>query len=616
MIKSEPILPIRFYDDLFDQQRFNFHCKDNCQFELKYPSNELPFFQFTRNKKYQLPDLFFLRKACTDDLYKYYKDIPEAASNFGGYDSDNFYLPAQPFPRGAIIHLDGHPHGDDYGIPDFLTLNCEKLVPNLANVPPNAIVYSSDLIIPLSDETGYEFKIIVDKFVNNSSTFFIKIYSDDVNLIGVIDHPGIFYFPFVSSANNTPGPQIKLVFENFTNQDYFEISYVQATLTTYITSIFTGDIQLDETLLKVVPMNNGKDIITYCGDYKYYNVPDGLYYYIVLSGNDSYFSETFNIISLKETEKMYRLKWFSTCDINDNILYKSHPCVGDILSYSNQLYLDAGLFKPEYNTKEEGEENGKGDLTVLLQIWEKTLNFEIAKAPEFIADALSGVFLHDKVFLRKPSNFLQEKNNSEFQVKKVTQDVTSVLEDCFQKVNMKLLLFNKYNDTACCVPAEIFDCTPCKYTAGDSCDSGLPYALLLPPSVGIHGLYDCATGGLVSPSPRPTDLICFNGKYYTIELISGNWVVTNIYPKIISVNLAFIFFVVHAGLIPNSFGIIEYNKNGAGWTYLDTIAADNIGDWFYTIPLFLPIGATDFKIRIHNVTLTCDFGYTDIYDVI
>lgn len=611
MNRSEPILPIRFYDDLFDQQRFSTECSEFCQLKLLYPSNELPHFQIRRPSKYELPNKFFLRNVCVDESYNYYKVIPEGSANFGGGPSDNFY---GAFPKNGSFS-DG---GGEEQLP-FLKIDCANLTSIPFNCSVGTMLYS-EIQINIDDAANYSFKLIVDQlFKSVGSAFVINVSiggpGAPTSLIGSITGPGAYVFDFYTGSGET---RLILSFENMECDDNFSISYMQIMMNLFY-DIATGDVLLDETKLRVIPMSDGTDTIVFCGSFSNntVSVPKGQYYYIVVSGLDVYFSETFTIEDIKNLEHNYKLTWWNTCDLGrtNSVLYQNNgtnvfqPC-----AFRNILYLDSNLFRPEYDTTEEGDENGEGDISVQFQKWRKNLNFEVPKSPEFLTDALSAIFLHDNIYVKKPLNKKQDILSNEYKVLKVVNNISQVLDDCFQTVNLRFMLENKYIDTGCCTVGNIFDCTPCRYIAGDNCEE-YGYILVIE-GVGVHGLFDCSTGQLVSPPPRPTDLICYNGKLYTIELISNVWTVTNIYPQITNVTLVFIMFVVDADVVPFSFAQIEYNKDGGGWVYLDTIQGDANGHLTYWLPFFVPFGATDLKLRIHNVTLNCDYGYSDEYDVI
>jgi hypothetical protein len=605
MNKSEPILPIRFYDDLFDQQKFSKQCSDFCQLDLVYPANALPNFQFSRAMKLQYPTKFFLRNVCNDLNNDYWKVIGEVDSIFGNGTANSIF---GAFPKQGQFNDMGIRYEDV-----FLDIDCQALIPKPVTLTPSAIMLSSTISFPVLANKYYQFKLIVDKFILSAgSAFTIKIYTGGTGgtLQQTIYSSGVYNYNLLTGPLET---NITIEFENFQYGDDFSISYIQAVLNSFY-ELYPNDVELDETQLKVITMSNAKDIIVYCGD-PYagtYNIPKGEYYFVVNSGLDYYVSEPFKIITLKEIETYYKLTWWNSCDINklDSILYSESTLA---CSFRNIIFLDADLFKPEYETIEEGEENGSGDLSVQFQKWRKNLNFEIQKSPEFLTDALSGIFLHDNILIKKPLNVEQEILNNEYSVLKVTNNISQVLDDCFQNVRLKFLLENKYIDTACCTYASIKDCTPCSYTSAN-CMEGGTYYLLLPPEVGVPGLYACGTGTIVSV--LPTDLICKDGKYYTISLIAGTWTVTNIYLVINSVVLVWFWYVISGYIVPNSFAQIEYNKDGAGWVLIDTVQDDGTGAFSYFFPFFIVSGATDFKIRVINITLQCEYGTSAVYDLI
>lgn len=599
MNKSVPILPLRFYDDLYDQSRFSTHCKNQCQLDLVYPANELPFFQFIRKSKFQTPTNFYLRKTCTDIDYNFYKSINENSNNFGNVNQYG------AFPK-TQTGIDSTPPGS-MGIYDVIKIDCGKAmsVPLPANVTlqtPNA-----SIVFPIDgDPVNIKFKIIVDTLViAPGSSFSLRLYNDNT-LFAIISQPGTFIYT-VYNGNSTG--EITMEVDNYGPGDSFSISYASAT-TDFFGGLFTGDIQLSVSDLKTFPMADGRDIIVFCKNYQSFNVPEGEYYYVVDSGGDYYFSEVFTIKNARDIEKYYKLTWYNDCDINNHVIYSRNTLDGCF--YQNRLYLEAGLFNPEYNTVEQGEEDGVGTFTATFQKWQKNLNFEIPKCPEFLTDALSAVFMHKYVFVRKPLNYKQEELRNEYQVLRTVPDIQSVLDDCFQRVNLKFLLSDMFTDSACCNDADIFDCTPCKYVS-TSCAGGGAYELVLQElgaPVGPYGLYNCATGGLMS-DVRESDIICHNGKYYQIKWVSPQWVLNSVMPSIAQVLLVFIFYTVTGKVIPYSFGTLQYQYNGGAWTNLDTIQGDANGQVDYVFPLFLITGASSFKIRIHCKTLNCDFGYSD-----
>lgn len=607
MEKSYPILPLRIYDDLFDQHRFNPHTQNTEAFDLVYPANELPTFQFSRTSSLDLPDHFYLRNTCNDPgaNFGYYKQVPESAGVFGDYAANEFY---GAFPKSAgAIYDNGIDPPSGTTIDDFLNISCDNLVPQIEEFYTISSM-GAELVLPLTGSVAnYSVKIIVDKIViSGGSTFSIKIYAGTQSdlLLGTITTPGIYNYSFTSGVYS----QVTLAFGNFTYGDDFKISYAQVFVNSFVTPL-GSDIVLDETKLKVLPMANGKDIVAYCEPNQNYGPAPGYYYYVIVVGTQLFFSEVFRVIPLVQIEKYYRLRWRNSCDINNAVLYNVTK-LG--CTFYNTLYLDAALFNPEYETKEEGKENGVGDFNVNFSSWKKNINFEIPKTPEFLADSLNAILLHDDVAVKRPIGVQQMVNTNEFQVMRVVPDTESILNDCFLKVNLKLLLYDNYNKSGCCNDADYFNCSPCTYTAADDCSEDYQLILSDPPEEG-DGLKDCDTEELIKV--RPDEFICKDGKYYSLELIGGVWQATRIMPSVVNVDDSLPgILVVEGYVLPYSFVVLEYNKDGAGWVEIGNILSASNGAFGYPIASSIEAGASDLKFRVKSKTLTCDFGYSEEYD--
>jgi hypothetical protein len=607
MTRSQPILPLRIYDNLFDQQRFNSHCHNTEQFDLVHPANELPTFQFSRTSSLELPDHFYLRNTCSDPTsnFGYYKQIPESAAIFGDYAANEFY---GSFPTGAgAIFDNGIDPPSGVILDEFLNIGCDKLYPEIDEFY-TVTSTGAELVVPLTSSVqNYVLKLIVDKIVVSvGSSFAIKVYAGTQagTLLGTITTPGIYTFSF-----NTAATQITLAFGDFTYGDDFEISYVQVTTNTFMAP-GASDVVLDETKLKVIPMADGTDIIAYCEPNQNYAPAPGYYYYVIVIDTQVYFSEVFKIESLLQIEKYYRLRWRNSCDINSLVLYGTGPleCV-----FYNTLYLDAALFNPEHDTKQENEQDGDDNLVTVFSTWHKNLNLEIGKAPEFIADALSAVFIHDDVKIKKPINQYQDLNSNEFSIRNVVPNVEPVLADCYLKVTLKLLLNDGYTKTGCCNEADYYDCTPCQYTAGDDCSGDYRLIMSGPPEEG-DGLINCATNQLVKV--KETDIICYDGKYWSLTLLGGIWQPSKVMPGITDVDVLFGAIVITGYVLPYSFAVVEYNKDGAGWVEVGSALSLSSGAYQVAAPTSLASGATDLKFRVKSKTLTCDFGYSDEFDYI
>lgn len=436
MRTSELILPLRIYTDLYDQQRFNVHCSTAEQYRMVYPQNALPHFQYFKEGPGAAPTDFYLRKLCADFETEYRKIIPELQSNFG---DDDFYT----FTQAGFVDNDGGPHSANQHMLDLLEVRCGKLTQIV--IDPVAYIASGNyakMVIPLPTPIAkFHFKMVVEKFYQQTgSSFSIKVYTGGTSgtLLDTITKSGIYNYDFTSASDD-----ITVVFNAWEVSDEFEISYVQVTWAT-----LDGTMILNETELKNVHVAADKDITAFCrpANADPYIVAPGDYYYVINDGGVVYYSEVFTIVSYKEIENYYILTWYNDTDLAGLILYS-----GDSIdcTYRNFLYLDAALFKPEPDTLEDEEPNGDGNANPVFKSWKKSINLEILKCPEFLSDALSAVFLHGNVFLTPPLNRYQDVRPDAITVKRVTPEVSSVLNDCFQKVNLKLLLQEYYTESNC-----------------------------------------------------------------------------------------------------------------------------------------------------------------------
>jgi hypothetical protein len=626
MTISDKILPIRFYDSLYDQSRFNSHCHETCQFKLVYPASKLPHFQLNRDSIFVLPALFYLRNVCTDQDYNYYVEIPEGADNFCNNDLASDWWGGLPKKEIIGYTMDDEPI---YGPNDILITDCCKL----KNVFNNAWVIP-DMTITLSSafSLNRHIRINVDKFVNNSGIFEIRVFNDTVQ-VGTINTAGTHEIDYIDNGSGL----LTLQFYQYAAGDYFEISEIQAWTNYFNTAIapLADDITLDPTDISVVNMKDGTDTLVYCNTASYTsNIPDGEYYYVIQSGSDIYYSEVFKIISLKEIEKLYKLTWNHDCDLNSAVLYSSSTIS---CTFENVLYLDANLIKPEYDTIEEAEQNGQGDLIPRFKRWQKNITLEVGKSPKFLTDALSAIFLHDNVTVLEPLNVKQDYQNNLSDVLKVTNDISDILLDCYQSVKLKLLLEDKITDTACCNLAEVFDCTPCDYTAGTSaedCASGYYmeitdgdgswWSIACPSDVPRYSytLRDC-NGNVINV--KPTDVICYEGQYISLTWFEGEncfesgnvqfYYASTIAPVLSTAAFAFIGIYLTGTLIPNTFGKAYFQINCTGaWILGDTFSVGDDGTYTLLLPtaLFIPytpLNCICFKVQ--NLTLNCDFGYTN-----
>lgn len=451
MKKSEPILPLPIYDDLFDQQRFSSLCDPDCQQQLIFPTNALPSFQFVRDSSLEVPTMLILRNACRDKTANFYKVIPEG---WGMYDQ-KFIDTFGELPQVGAIYDNGidPPEGRiaTMGQTDCGVLK-EKALPQYYSIAdpdlPSTLVLTNAI-----GSAKIHFKISVDLFYRQTA-FTIKIYDGTDNtgvLIGTISAAGVYNYDF-TSVNGA----IALVFDDYLDGDKYSISHMQASFWNPAEmQLFVDDTIVDYSGITVKQTALNKDIVTYCDITSQYPLLPGDYYYILVMGSEIYFSEIFNLKTPAQLEKYYRLFWYNTCDINDTVGY-GFGTTGCILF--NTIYLDATLFSPEFATVDDGVENGLGDRNTTFKRWQKSIKLEIPKSPNFLTDALSAIFIHNTILLRNPINENKENANLDYSVLSVTNEIQDVLLNCYQNVKLKLVLTERYTNKNCCDPIVLFDC--------------------------------------------------------------------------------------------------------------------------------------------------------------
>lgn len=117
-------------------------------------------------------------------------------------------------------------------------------------------------------------------------------------------------------------------------------------------------------------------------------VPNGRYYLRFDDSVDDLYSEIFTVVN--DTVPFLRINWYDTEDLvmdAGRIIYRD--------GYSNILYLQADLAKPEYLFTDEGEERD-GYFYPLKQISEKRYRFKFW-ASEYLLDVMRFIRLSDYV---------------------------------------------------------------------------------------------------------------------------------------------------------------------------------------------------------------------------
>lgn len=611
MIQSELILPIRFYNDLFNQERFSINHKPLCEKLLNYSAKELPHFQLKKNSSMAVPVGFKMRNICTDTEQAFYKRFSESAANlhepdalnaFGPYPTQSYSpspSPLQIFTNDCNIFKSIKLDPDDYtptGQPSTMVIN----VPNCHQ----------------------RFKIVFDTFIN-TAVFDVRIYSG-AGLIATITQAGAYTYDFTPTSGT-----ITIQFRNFnaTTEDYFEISYIQSqALDIFYYTNDVRDVDLDQFIpdLTKIELENGKEIYAFCQGINDLIIPKGEYYFFIKfqdgrnAEKEFYFSEVFNIKSVEEIQYYYRLAWRNSCDLADKVIYSEEtlPCV-----FTNTVFLPAQYFRPEYPTVIEAEEDGSGDTTPTLQRWSKTKVLEII-SPEFLTDALSAIFLHDEVSLLEPKNNSEEFQNGSYVIKKIEQDISNVYEDAYQKLLLTLLIDNSLVQTGCCISLDEYG-PGFDYTAEDDCTEN-PYKLVItdPPSI-LDGLFRCEDDTIVPV--KLSDIIknVSDSHFYRLKFEDDMYQVYRKMPvitgftEVLNPKTQILSYKIEGFILPNSFAYPEYSKNGGA--YIDTLItekSDSEGAFSAYIDKTLSTDATDFKIRVKNLTKENNYGTSDQIDII
>lgn len=601
MRKSAAILPIRIYDNLFNQNRFNCNCEEenSCGSKLVFPNSDLPMFQFTRPASLTAPSILYLKSTCDDVLrspisgaitQRFQKQIPRGADIFLEPQASSFYENYPP----EVTLVNDDPLAVSPITADFTTIDCGNLVPK--PLPPNyeyddefALQPNFSFFID-SDTQRYVFKIIVERFNSPTNSLQIQIYNGGLSgiLLQTITAAGEYEIEFVSSAND-----ITVCFLGFIDGDYFAISYMQAQNLDY-TTIGSNSYELDETKLKVTP-TGPTDIITYCGDNANYNIAPGDYYYVIISGDNTYFSEIFSIKPIKELENYYTVKWYHSCNINGAVFYAESVlnCV-----FYNTLYLDAALFNPEYETVEDDTENGLGDNIPTNKRWQKSITLDIIQSPQFLTDALSSIFIHDNVYIKEPLNINQDIANEFYQVLNVTNEITDLPGNCYQYVKLKLLLEDRFTGRNCCNNSNVITCPPTvQYTGANTCGT---YKIMANGD-SADGLLDCSTNELVPVLDSDIIYNTTDGFYYSFTLLSGIYVYRK-YPSIIGIDDDGIEVRVQGKVLPYTFATLQYNADGAGYVDGQTIQAGADGNF----KLYTPLTATSLSVKVKMSSYGCD----------
>lgn len=574
MNKVSPILtPLRWYEKFHQQDRFDKNCPNNCDFKLITDRGHMLPFQLTRPASGYFVTKWLLRSACIDAETKM---LTEKNSKFI---ADHDWLNNGEFTFSCSVAKSGIVNGDELNLNGLLTIG--KTYRVSFTVPEFSRVTDSELYLTFNQGAT----IIIDDILN-VGYYEMEFVATSADVAFVISASGTFEDP----------------------SDYVGITDVQI-IQTFEASV--TDIELSASDITLVNFGS-TDQLVFCGTFKSaLCLPVGDYYMIIQTDEANYYSEVITIKSfVPEKSPYYKLEWYNSCDIDDTIYNQdSINC-----SYKNRIYLDESILtKPEYPFREEGEVDGNQKFNVTFQVWEKTIRFLIAKCPEFIVDALTGIRLHDTFTITTPLRNKQLSVDDAIAIQSVEADVQPVDNDCWTNVELKLLLEDRYVDSSCCTNSTPEVCAECTYDA--EYYNELPetdtaeYALITDAGVATVGLYvwNIVESGWKPVTLEEDDLVCFGED--TWMNASG---VLQPLVTISDVVYSFGSFYVTGFAFPGSYVQLETSSDG-GVTW---IPRTPIETWavFELIGIQIVAPESEMLWRAKCFTLSCEYETSPIFN--
>lgn len=623
MMISPIITPFRWYDKFYEQNRYDIDCAGPCEFKLLTDRSHLLPFQFKRTASNSDIDKWILRKACNAAEPKLLS--PENSIFYGEYANtwtiSGLDCGVRTIDTGSNRTLSD---GSTRTIVVAYCQTAEKHCNILRSGSTSGTTASLLNILTIGKQ--YRLSITIgDLSKIAGSNLYLKFHNGTTTLVDNVNDLGYYEAEFTASSVDFYF-EVKGDASTVGVTDYIGVEEVQ------IVELFnqkSDDIELDKTLVGVV--NAGSvDYFIYLGDSLATSLPTGDYFSVITTLDGLvYYSEVITVSDfITNRAPHYILEWGNTCDIND-VVYQQI----DGRSYVNRLYLnEAVLTKPEYPFKEEGEEDGDKNFIATFQKWEKDSQFIIGKCPEFIVDALTGIRLHNVISLTKPVRKEQLQATTATTIKSVECEATYIINDCFANVNLKMLLEDKYVDSACCnnnTLTAIVRCVTCDITIGfatndftDAIDGHYAFEYT-PLDDGARGnglyKYNGSDWVLVIPTTNYTR-VCLSDTSYVYRTDGGSWFITTALNSI--------------------FDTTGNTWHWKGSSYFgDTIAIERSIDggvtWDDSIAGYPPVVGTSIQfastgisvdmggnlgsvcgvlIRAHNYNASCDYGYSNIYN--
>lgn len=587
------ITPFRWYDKYHKQTRFDKSTNYNCPFELICDQAHLLPFQFSRPQSGYRIDTFVIRKSCEvpfEPLLENNESLftPEQNTWFRLSFEESCGGISWLYDSVSILRLNG------YFYKDILTIGKRY-----------------NICFSITKYASADLEIIV----SNGSE--LGIYSGagyyETGFFEAID-ARVLFESLNGSADDTMIITDIQIFEDF--------------------EIIASDVEIDPFLPKT--MNTGDtDYISYCGSTLYdpahavTMLKPGTYYAIIgYYPGIYYFSEVFTVKEfLPQKSPYYILEWKNSCDIG-NVIYQ--PISLDVAGheygecdYKNRLYLEGPITRLEYPFVEEGQTDGAQTFHATFKRWQKDRLFLIAKAPEFIVDALTAIRLHDTITLTEPLQEQQQQTDAPVVINEIEYVVKPVFDDCFSSIELKLTMDETITDASCCNNITVIPCITCNGTIMDINDTTSDFALahgyaLILGEIGSDALpdglylydYNSHEWLIVEEIAMPFTL-CISGSdqkyFYLGPDVINPWVLL---PEITDFGYdGSCNFNVELATIIGTFFQVEYMFNASPWTALPTI--HDYSDTAFEINLPGCPGCGTISIRIHVFTMNCDYGYSN-----
>lgn len=138
----------------------------------------------------------------------------------------------------------------------------------------------------------------------------------------------------------------------------------------------------------------GYDVIVFAGQLPVFpSMLNGQYYAVLSDGTDTWYSEVFTVVN--DIQPYLKIEWW---DVEDFTM-DAGTIVYEDPQFTNVLYLQADLAKPEYTFEEEGE-NRDGYFFPIKQISEKRYRFSFL-ASEYLLDVMRLIRMADYVRITK-----------------------------------------------------------------------------------------------------------------------------------------------------------------------------------------------------------------------